>query len=102
VLALGRAVLAVSGAAKRVIAETQQGRLIGIGYQPNIAASATVAAIGSALGHVGFTTKTNAAGPTVASFGVQLRGINEVGHSFILRGGPLLPFAARHSSDSRR
>jgi len=46
-----------------------------VGYEPDVTASATVTAIGTALGHVGLTAKTYASCATVSGFGVQLRRI---------------------------
>ena len=54
---------------------------------PDVAALAAVAAVRAALGDVGLTAKTDAAGPTVARFGVQLGEIDERGHPSILRLG---------------
>ena len=78
--------LAVSGAAKRVILKAQQRRLIVISHKPDIAALAAVATIGPAFGDVGFAAKTDASGPAITGFGVQLSAVDEGRHAFILRG----------------
>jgi hypothetical protein len=86
VLAFRGAVLAVSGAAKRVILKAQQRGLIVISHKPDIAAITAVATIGPAFGHVRFTAKTDASRPAITGFGVQLSAIDEGRHHFILRG----------------
>jgi hypothetical protein len=40
---------------------------------------------------VSLTAKADASGPAIARFGVQLGGINKVGHFIILRDGPRSP-----------
>ena len=77
VLALRGPVLAVGGAAKGVVAEAQERRLVVVGLEPDVAALAAVAAVGTALGDVGLATKADAARSPVSGFGVQLRAIDE-------------------------
>jgi hypothetical protein len=45
---------------------------------------------------VGLSAKTDAAGPAVARFGVQLSEIDEGGHAIILRPTLYGPFATNH------
>jgi hypothetical protein len=61
---------------------------------PDVAALAAVAAVGPAFSDVRLPAKTDAAGPAVAPFGVQLCKIDEGGHTFILRPGLKNSFAA--------
>jgi hypothetical protein len=61
---------------------------------PDVAALAAVAAVGSAFSDVRLPAKTDATGPAVARFGVQLCEIDEGGHTFILRPGLKNSFAA--------
>jgi hypothetical protein len=70
-------VFSVRRSSKRVIAKTKQRRLIGIGDEPNIAASPAVTAVRSALGNVCFTSKTDAPRSSVTRLRVQLCRINE-------------------------
>jgi hypothetical protein len=56
-----------------------------VGNDPDVPALAAVATVGTTLGDVRLAAKTDAAGPAVARFGVQLCEIDERGHTFILR-----------------
>ena len=49
--------LSVGGPTEGMIAKAQQGRLIVVGHEPDIATATTVTAIGTALGYVGFATE---------------------------------------------
>ena len=71
------AVHARFGAAVGMIPEREQRRHVAIGNEPHVAAVATVAAIGTAAGHVGFATERHRARAAVAGFDVNLRGIDE-------------------------
>ena len=86
--------LTVGGAPKGVVAKAQEGRLIVVGDNPDVAALTAVAPVGTALGDVRFTSKTDAAGPAIAGFGVQLGRIDEGGHAPILRPKVCAPFFA--------
>ena len=86
--------MTVSGAAKGVVAKAQEGGLIVIGDNPDVAALTAVPTVGTALGDVRFTSKTDAPGPAVASFGVQLGRIDEGRHTTILRPKVCAPFCA--------
>jgi hypothetical protein len=57
VLALGGSVLAVGGPAKGVVSKAEQRSLVGVGDEPDVATATPVAAVGTALGHVGLATK---------------------------------------------
>jgi hypothetical protein len=52
---------------------------------------------------VGLATKAHATGPAIAGFGVQLRGVDEVGHRHILEALSFLAFVptwrVAHSND---
>ena len=56
-----------------------------VGDDPDVTALPAVATVGATLGDVRFAAKTDAAGPAVARFGVQLCEIDEGGHTSILR-----------------
>jgi hypothetical protein len=73
--------LAVGGPSKGVIAKAQERGLIVIGDQPDISPTTAVTPIGATFGNVGFATKRDATGPAIARLGVQLRGVNEGGHT---------------------
>jgi hypothetical protein len=92
VLTLGRTVLAVGGPAKRVILESEQRGLIMVSLQPDIAAFSAISAVRTAFGHMGFAAKTDASGPTVTGFGVQLSAVYEGGHPHILGRAPSRDF----------
>ena len=79
--------LAVGGTSKGVVAKAQEGRLVVIGDEPDVAALAAIAAVGTPLRHVRFSSKAHAAGPAVTALGVQLGGIDEGRHVYILRPG---------------
>jgi hypothetical protein len=102
VLALRGAVLAVGRPAKGVVLKAQQGGLIVVRDDPHVPTLAAVTAVGSALGDVGFTAKTDAAGPAVARFGVQLGEIDEGGHHHILRPGISNPLGIHPSRSGLR
>ena len=104
VLAFGGAVLAVGRPPKGVVAKSQQRGLIVVGHDPDVAALTAVAAVRTTLGDVGLAAKTDAAGPAVARFGVQLGEIDEGGHTFILRPGPSNPLCVtcRRPRSARR
>lgn len=53
-----------------MVFEGKQRRDISIGDKPNIAASATIAAIGSTFGHMRLTTEGNAACAAVSAFDI--------------------------------
>jgi hypothetical protein len=86
--ALGRPVLAIGRTAKRVVTKTQQRGLVMIRHQPDVATTSAVTAVGTTLGHVGLTSKTDASRPAVAGLGVQLGRIDEATHRSILRPTP--------------
>ncbi len=92
VLTLGGAVFSVRGASKRVILESEEGGLVVVGLEPDAAAVSAVSPVRTALGNVGFAAKTDASGPAVASFGVQLGAIDEGRHATILRNGVFARF----------
>ena len=56
-----------------------------IGDDPHAAATAPVTPVRAALGDVGFATERDAAGTAVTRLGVELGGIDEGGHTPILR-----------------
>jgi hypothetical protein len=68
-----------------MVAKAQERRLIVIGDNPDVATLAAIPTVRTALGDVRFPSKTDAAGPAVACFGVQLGRIDEGGHATILR-----------------
>jgi hypothetical protein len=72
-----------------------------VGLEPDVAALAAVAAVGTALGDVGLTAKTYATRAAVSGFGVQLRAVDEGGHSPILRPGLLGPSLGNEFVDGR-
>jgi hypothetical protein len=53
-----------------MVFEGKQRRDISIGNKPNIAAPATIAAIGSTFGHMRLTTEGNAACAAVSAFDI--------------------------------
>jgi hypothetical protein len=80
-------VLAVGGPSKRVILESQEGGLVVVGLQPDVAAFSAVPSVWTPLRHVGFAAETNASRAPVTGFGVQLGAVNEGGHRSILGRG---------------
>lgn len=52
-----------------------------VGDQPDVTAVTTIAAIGPALGHVGFTAERDRTGAAVASFYMYLRFVDEARHT---------------------
>ena len=80
------AVLAVLALAMRVVAKGEQGCDIAVGDEPDGATIAAVTTIGSALGHVGLTTKGNTARATIATLDVDVALVDEIGHPERLRG----------------
>jgi len=60
---LRSSVLAIRRPSKGMIAESQERGLIMVGDNPYVTALSAVAAVGAALGDVGFAAKTDAARP---------------------------------------
>ena len=69
-----------AGLAVRMIAEREQRRDVAVRAQPDVAAPAAVAAVGTALRHVRLAPERDAARAAVATLHVALRGIDEAGH----------------------
>ena len=67
VLLLHRAVFSVVGPSVRMIAVGQQRRDIMIGDKPNVPTFATIATIGTALGHHGFAAERHTAGSAITT-----------------------------------
>ncbi len=80
VLLLAGAVRARTGLAVRMVAEREQRRDVAVGLQPDVAAPAAVAAVGTATRHVRLPPERDAAGAAVAAFHVALRHVDEAGH----------------------
>ena len=77
------AVHAVTRDSVRVIAKSQQRRHVAVGHQPDVAALAAVATIGSTHGNRTFTAERHTAGPSVAGAHVQLALVDELAHDAI-------------------
>src|SRR5262249_13902997 len=69
-----------AGLAMRMIAKREQRRDVAIRAQPDIAAAATVTAVGSALGNVRFAAERHTTRAAVTAFDIGLRGVDEAGH----------------------
>jgi len=66
-----------------VIAKSQQRRHVAVGHQPDVAALAAVATIGSTHGNGTFTAERHASGSPVAGAHVQLALVDELAHDAI-------------------
>jgi hypothetical protein len=71
----------VLGAPVRMVFEGKERRDVPIGDKPDIAASTTIATIGTTFGHVRLTTESNAACAAVSTFDIQLALIDESRHN---------------------
>ncbi len=80
VAALATAVATVSGSPMGMVAEAEQGRLVGRGHQPHVAAPAAVTAIGPAPIDVRLAPECDRAGTAVTRFHMDLRLVDEPGH----------------------
>src|SRR2546423_8737702 len=78
--ALAHAMGSVGGPPVRMVLEGEQGGRVRVGDQPDIAAPAAVAAIGSAFGDVSLPPERDRAGAPVARLHVQLCLVDEPGH----------------------
>src|SRR5215207_1680204 len=96
VAALTHAVRAVLGATERLVLERQQRGDVVVGDQDDVAAAPPVAAVGTALGHVGLTAERHRAGAAVAGLDVQVALVDELGHQGEYRG----PRSARRTEAS--
>ena len=85
VATLALAVGSISGPPMGVVFERDQRGHIVVGYQPDAAAVAAVAAVGSAFGHMGLTAKRDAPGTAVAAPHVQAALVYELGHRLSIR-----------------
>ena len=74
------AVHAVLRPAVRVVAECQQRGHVAVGDEPDVAALATVAAVGTTEGHRAFAAERHTASSAVASAYVQLRFVDKPAH----------------------
>jgi hypothetical protein len=61
---------AALGTTVRMVLKGKKRGNISVGDEPDIAASATISAVGSALGHMSFTTERNASSATVSAFDI--------------------------------
>jgi len=61
---------AALGTTVRMVLEGEKRGNISVGDEPNIATSAAISAVGSALGHMSFTTERNATSATVSAFDI--------------------------------
>ena len=71
---------AVGGTPERVVAEAEQRRLVHRRHQPDVAAVAAVASVGTAAVHVRLAPPRHRTGAPVAGARVQLGLIDEAGH----------------------
>ena len=74
------AVLARLALSVGVISKRQQRRRVVVGDEPDTSAITAVAAIGTALGDVCFTTKRHAARAAIATLDIDVALVNEIGH----------------------
>jgi hypothetical protein len=65
----------------RMVPKGEKGRHVVIGLQPHAAAVTTVAAVGTALGDMGLTTKRDCSSSAVAAVDVQPALVDELGPS---------------------
>jgi hypothetical protein len=63
-----------------VITEREERRDVAVGDEPDVAAAAAVAAVGSTLGDMGFAPERHRPGTAVASLDVETALIDEPGH----------------------
>ena len=68
-------------AAVRMVAEREERRNVAVGLEPDVAAGAAIATVGSALGRVRLTPERDAAGAAVATAHIQLRFVDKVRHA---------------------
>jgi hypothetical protein len=74
------AVGTVAGTAVRMVAKGVQRRDVAIRYQPDVAPIATVSAVGTAFGYMGFTAERHRSRASVTAFDMNLSFIDEGCH----------------------
>ena len=95
---LPRAVAAVGGPPVGMVPEAEQGGLVDRGHEPDVAAVATVPAVGPAPVDVGLAPARHRAGAPVAGLGVELGLIDEAAMRSSLRGKEAVGPARRHAT----
>ena len=86
---LPHSVNARSGATMGVVTEAEERSDVAISDQPDIATTTTITAIGTTFRHMALSAERHAACTAVTRLGMELRAIDEGGHTLSLRPGEL-------------